>query len=476
MAFRAVTPHRLILMAGVVFLATVALHLPFAIFDSFGEQDAARIAIAAQYGHLNGHLLLANQWPFSTPAYIHLLYLALHVGIISGDGIIFTMAVFSLLFSSLFSTAFFVFMAKATRSAASAAVMTVLVQAAPFFWLSSLYGFPTIVALGLFMTGALVFQASIPANSRVRVAGIVAAALLYISSVLCKVDMVIASALFCLPVWQTPKSLKVKAGWTLGLFASSLFAFWLLNRYGVMLSKYDRATANWEAWSAGFYRGLSSIISRKNIEVIGRAAGVASFPLALAGAILAGLRKPDRTIVVWTLLTFVPVTLFWSMISGNSARHNLIPAVFVTVLMALPLGFLKRWARAGWGICIIAVCVVNYFWGPPSASTVMPSGRLIESAALIKGKCRKRSAKAREITRMPEDKILIVAPKHLLPIYYFEPMVAPHLRFLKKGGGKILVRERATGKTKELFYPDRKKRKRALKIAKKQGYAVVRVK
>ena len=82
--------HKLLLSAATIFLFTLMLHIPFALFDSFGEQDAARIATAAQYGYLTGHLTLANQWPFSTPLYIHLLNILLRAEIISGDQIIWT--------------------------------------------------------------------------------------------------------------------------------------------------------------------------------------------------------------------------------------------------------------------------------------------------------------------------------------------------------------------------------------------------
>ena len=456
------------------FFATLALHIPFAVFDAFGEQDAARIALAAQYGNLTGRLSLAGQWPFSTPGYIHLLYQALRHHWISGEDIVFVMAAASVVSSALFSAAFFLFTFNITLSLPVAMVMTLLVQLCPFFWLSSLYGFPTLVAVCLFMVSVCLFQWALSKASTARITGIVLSVLLFFSSVLCKVDTVTAAALFCLPLWQTRHALRQKIVGAIGLAMMAIAAFYLLNRYGVTLSRYEQAAKSWDDWTDSFYRGIGALFTAKNIEIISRAAGALSLPLAFAGAALAMRSKEDRTIAVWTLMTIIPITLFWSMMAGNSARHNLIPAIFATIPMALPLRFLERWSRWGWGAALLLVCTVNYFFWPPTASTVKPSGRLIASARELEARLAIQNADARRIPRMPHDRILVDIPNHLIPIYSFEAFVAPHLEFIKKGGGRIHLEDRATGKRKILYYPNSKRKRKALEEAKKIGYKIVR--
>jgi hypothetical protein len=467
--------HRQLLGAAIaVFVVNLLIHIPFAVFDAFGEQDAARIAGEAQYGNLTDRVYIRNERQFSAPLYMHLLNLSLRHGVIPPEQLIKTMTWASVLSSALFSLAFFLFMRTATRSLPAAGVMTVLVQVCPFFWLSSLYGFPTMVALGIFMLSAYLFQLSVFSKKATGIAATVFAILLFFCAVLSKVDMVMAAPLFCIPVWQADKQLKTKVIWTVGLLMMTIAAFALLNHYSAMLSDYRKVSHNWQEWTVHFYDGLSALVSKKNIEIIARAAGIASIPMGLVGAGVALAWRSHRGIVIWTLMTLVPVTLFWAMISGNSARHNLIPAMFVTVLMGLPIAFLPKWPRRGWCLILLAVCTVNYLWWPATPSTVKPSGRLIESARLFKERQVKRRDKAREITRLPHDNILVLVPNHQLPTYSFEVLVAGHLEFVSKSKGKYIAIEKATGRRKTFFYPPSGKKKAAQQMAKDMNFHVVR--
>ena len=459
--------------SGGCFFLTLFLHLPFAIFDAFGEQDAARIAREVQYGATAGKMVLKNGRQFSVPMYAHLLSLSLRAGLISANQIIFTMALMSVLFSSLFSAVFFVFVHSISGTLFTAGITTLLVQVCPFFWLSSLYGFPTIVALGVFMVSVVVFQSALPRATLKRPAGIVVATLLFFAAVMCKTDMVTAAPLLCLPVWLSGRSFSSKAAWTLGILLTAIAAFLLMNQYGAWITHQENIKSSWSDWTNRFFGGLALLRKFRNVEIISRAAGAVSIPLAFLGALLALRIRSYRPIVWWTLLTVTPIAVFWSMMGGNSARHNLIPAVFVTILIGLPTAFLPKWWKRGWCLVIAVACVVNYFWWPPTSSTVKPSGRLLESAMEFKTEVRGRALKAREITRLPYDKILVVVPETLLPTYTFELLAADHLEFLKKGGGKYIVREKDTMAEKVFFFPGSDKRRKALRTAQKEGFHIV---
>ena len=168
-----------------------------------------------------------------------------------------------------------------------------------------------------------------------------------------------------------------------------------------------------------------------------------------------------------------PIALFWSSISGNSARHNLIPAIFITVILAVPLVFLKKGAIFSWILCLITACVFNYFWWPPVASTAKPSGRLIESAELLKTKFGRYTDQAKAVTKMPHSKIIVSAPDHLLPIFVFAPMANPDFTYVGKGGEKVYVKE--NGGYRTFFFPTAGKNRNARIKARKEGYFEVRV-
>jgi hypothetical protein len=461
-------------IACIVFICCVAIHVPFVLFDSFGEQDAARIASSAVYGFEVGNLRLGKQWPFSCPLYIHGLYLALRVGLTSPSNLILAMALCSLIASAVFSAVIFIFFLKATQSTIAASAIVFVVQLCPFFWVSSLYGFPTIVSLALFMISATVFQGYFSGefSSVLRILGFVAAWLIFGAAVFCKVDSVMASALFCLPVWQSQKKIGMKLLWTAALAFAAFITFWLFNQYGLSLSQYKDVGSHWKEWGETFYLGFGGLFSKENAVVIGRAAGIASMPAAALGAALSMTQKSLRLIALWVLLTFVPIMLVWSLIGGNSARHNLIPSVFASVLFVLPLTIRRKWVFGTWLPVLAVTLLANYYWFPASASTVKPSGRLIESAVLMRKSMSKYSRQAREITRLPQDKVLVVGPDFLQPYYYFEILASDHLKFVKKGGGKYVMKD---GQTEKLFYLPPSEKRFSTRELEKNGFHVVRI-
>lgn len=418
-----------------VFLFALAIHAPFVLYDCFGEQDAARLAIRAVYGDLTGHLKMGGQWPFSYPLYIHLLYGLLRWDLPAYASLPLIMSLLSLFSSALFSALFCIFVFRSVHSMKTAIAATTALQFAPVFFLNSIYGFPTITALTLFIAAAVSLQQGMcfaTGNSR-AVAALVTAAACFTIGVLFKVDVLLGAALFLLPVYQSTKSPLEKAGFACGVVVTCLGAFWLLNRYGLALSKATSAGAGWENWSRNFFSGPTALFSENNIVVISRAAGILSMPAALVSFIWCMATKQHRIVSVGILLTMTPIALFWGVMDGNSARHNLIPAVFAPFLAALPLAGRKSRIQIGWGFALLFTLLFNYFCLPPSADTVKPSGRLIRSAALLKEKCTKYRRFGREIAATQKDRVFVVAPAHVMPFYQFETMSALDLTFVKSG-------------------------------------------
>jgi hypothetical protein len=460
--------------AGVCFVVAVLIHLPFVVYPGFGEQDAARIAIIATYGHATGQLAARYQWAFSCPLYIHFLFAVLQTGLVSPPRLAELMAFTSLLAGALFTAALFLFVLNSTRSRLVAVASAALVQLCPAHFFGSIYGFPSMVALALFMTAAVSLQAAVSASrsKKTTYALFGLFLLLYFASVATKVDVILASPLLCLPVHQKRRGARARIIAMAGLALLAVLTFWAVNRYGLTISTHDSASTHWESWSARFFKGMGKLFTTTNVRIIGGAAGMLTIPMALTAASLMLLKNAKAKTVLWMTLTAFPIMVFWGSMSGNSARHNLIPAIFACVLSAIPLALENRRLRMFWGAGLVFAVIFNYFHFQPLPSPNTPSGRLIASAALFKERVHQRARHGRRIATGPHPKVLIEGRVFKYPHYFFEILASERLRFVRKEGDRLIMRH---GDKRKVFLFPRSKRKDIREQAKKQGFKVVRI-
>jgi hypothetical protein len=124
---------------------------------------------------------------------------------------------------------------------------------------------------------------------------------------------------------------------------------------------------------------------------------------------------------MWVALAALPVILYWGLLRGNSGRHNLLPVIFLYFLLALPLMGRVRWA---WGALLAVMVLVNYVTFPPSANTVLPSGRLLESARLIQERTAALHALGREVADLPHTKVAVMGEGWMHPYITYEILQA----------------------------------------------------
>jgi len=401
-----------------IFLLTLnlSIHIPFLITDYFGEQDAARIAnfsIRAAYsGSFRGSSIR------STPLYLDVLRYALKTELIGLTDIPFWMAVASLIASAIITGALFVFVKRLTASCLTALGASLILQVSPIFWLSSLYGFATIVALAFLMISLVLFQSAlINRYQRYKYLLFLGACLFYLLAVTTKVDAVVASAIFCLPVWRSVYSFKVKLIWMGGLVLIASFAFSLFNIYGDILSSQTNPVSNWQPFFTRFFIAFENLLKRGHLIIIIKAVGILSIPTAFVSLLLMGWRREWLSTIFWLTMAALPLVLFWSMIQGNSARHNLIPSAFLCIFLALPLATSMR---RYWAHILIIMCVVNYLYVQPSSSTVAPSGRLITSSRLLKKKVKNLHAIGKQVAQLSHERVSVIGKGWMHPYFLYE--------------------------------------------------------
>ena len=461
-------------IALLLFLFGLAIHLPFAIFDAFGEQDAARLALKAFHGMMNGELEVGGQWPYSYPLYIHLLYLLMKHGVVATSSVPAVMAFLSLIAGALYTTMLFLYVHRLTDNKRAALVAALFLQTVPIFWMSSLYGFPTILALSLLMTAAWGISWALLGRSLSTVARgvtIIIAFGVFLLSVFIKVDAVTAAAVFCMPLWKGPASHRKRLVGCMAVLAAAAVAFFLINRYGAALSPEKTATDSWQRWSKSFFGGAAHLFAGKHLAIIHHAAGAMTPLLAAVGAIIAVAKTSYRQVALLTLAAALPSALFWSIIEGNSARHNLIMAALLPILVVLPLTlenirFSRYWLG---GICFVVL--LNYVWYPPSSGTVKPSGRLVESAMLLGERTREARRTGRRIADMTDPNIIVIAPNHTFPYYYYEILTADRLT-LEHHARELLIMRNDRDQKQVYRFPFKGKL-RAMRSFQEQGYKTV---
>ena len=460
------------LAAALLGLLSIAIHLPLALFDALGEQDAARLCNLAVTGVFKNNLELPGQWAHAYPLYIHAMYALVKHELLLPSELPAYMTGLSVITSGIYSATFFLFFRLTTDKPAVAAAGALILQLVPAHFISSLYGFPTIAALGVFMTAAWLsaWAALTKMPKWRRVLLIIGAVVLFQAAVLLKVDVVTGAGLFCLPWCRITSSIKRRAVFVAVVFVISVAAFILLNQYGGAIAQQEEPHASWQSWTRNFYAGLDALTSRANQRVISHALGVATPLCALCAAGLLLYRREQRLTLFWVAAAALPGALFWALMAGNSARHNLLLSSLLPIVIALPLASVSATLRRYWGGAIVILLLVNYFWYAPSPSTVRPSGRLFESAVRFKEASRALRARTASLARIDAAKVAAVLHNHRRPYFYFEIISDPSLEITYLDPDRLVVR---TDDQKEKEYRFMMKpTRRTLRKLKKKGFVI----
>lgn len=399
-------------------LVSILLHAPFLVTAHFGEADAARIAITVIEPQGAGPV---GAYGFSSPLYVWVLRLLVGAGLVPVVGIFKSMAVISLVAAAVTSAAFEVFVWRLTGRLSAAITATAFLQLVPPFWSAALYGFSTVVALALLFVSLCLFQHGFASVGPGRRAALwAAAALLYLMAVATKVDMILASAIYCLPVWQTKWALRTKFIGVAGLFMTSCAAFLLFKRVSSLVSGGDSGrfltgwTAKWQ-WDPG------ELINPDSLGVVVRSIGVATPLLVVAALVLLGRNRTHRSAAFWVSAAALPALVFWSGISATG-RHFLTPSMFTCLLFVLPLGLQTR---RYWWTALAVAAVVNYLYFPPDANPNHPSGRVVANSLAFKAHIDNWTVTEDTVWAVESPKVAVIGALEWTPYFVYDLLTNP---------------------------------------------------
>ncbi|MEW6535555.1 MAG: hypothetical protein AB1454_08020 [Candidatus Auribacterota bacterium] len=398
-----------------LFILSISIHLPFLLTSDFGEQDAARIANTAIRSYYTGYLT-KEYVMYSTPLYVSTLFILLKMNILAIKYIPLFMSLLTLIASAAATLCLFIFTYRITKSKNTALAGALLLQLNPAFWFNSIYGFPTIVSLSFFFLSLILFQEGILRQSVTSKIILFAVSLfLYMISVFTKIDAVLVTPLFCFPVWNTSSSYKTKILWCFALCIITCLCFlsfkMYVNSFPDVSLKFDISE-----WSDQFPLDFGYFCSAENRTVIARAMGFLSIPLAFIGFFF--IPKQYKVLYCWVVLSMLPIVFFWGLRTGNTARHNLFPAVLIYILLILPLLNKRVWKL--WLLALLIMSVVNYIRYPATANTARPSGRLIRGSQWLKDGVTKLRDRAEHTLNLPFQKIAVIGQGWQHPFYIYQ--------------------------------------------------------
>jgi hypothetical protein len=93
--------------------------------------------------------------------------------------------------------------------------------------------------------------------------------------------------------------------------------------------------------------------------------------------------------------------------------------VFLCITLALPLA--TQW-RYYWAAVLAVISLLNYVYFSPSAATVVPSGRLIASALLLKDKVKRLHGIGKGIASLSHKRVAIIGGGKMHPYFTFEAL------------------------------------------------------
>jgi hypothetical protein len=396
----------------------------------FGEPDGARLTIDAASFHFSGRAELeATEYRMRTsPLYIHALKFAMDRGVSLGRVPVLMTRV-SLVSSAITLLAtYLVFRRLIGRS--SAAVAAGLLGVAPGFWLAGTYGMAHGPALCAWFLGLLAFSRALDeeANSRFWKLSALATGLVFVALAL-KADLVLNGFAFPgLAFIRRRLTLRhavvASAVVVLGLVVQTLYVKGIVSPPAAKPT--DQSAAKFaESFTSRFPFELKGLTDKIGFGAITHAPGpfLGSLGLTALFAHLASRRNWRVGLVA--LLWGFPIVLFWGLIIGNSARHNLSalpPLMLVTGSLIVQLT--APGARAV--LLALVLAGINYVsetvGEPHGFGTVVPRTNLLELTSELITRADDLERWARGFGKLQDPKKAIVA-RSSMPFAVYETML-----------------------------------------------------
>jgi len=373
--------NRYIFPLLIFFTSTIVYSL--FLLEGFGEPDSARIGVSIINILENGISSPLSTYYFSDNIPLYMAYLKFLLNILSFNysNLPQLMNITNVLFSILNLQIIYLFTYKLFNNRIMSFSIVILFIFTPGNFISSIYGFPHIIANTFFLLSLYLFLHLLE-NNRLKNYILPVYLLSMIFAISSKSDIIIAFGAFYGILYYTDKlNLKNILWTTLSIIISLLIFYFIRHKLFPNIEGSTTSTINFVNWFAEFKPELKDIntLLQKQIKPIVFTFGVITTLITIVFLVFGIIKKHWKPIIL-LILWSAPIITFWLIIAGNSARHNfsaILPILIFTIL-SLHYNFKNKIL-----ILVFLIILGNAIITPISTSTGSPSARLFKSARLI---------------------------------------------------------------------------------------------
>ncbi len=406
--FQEVKPYYIPLLL----IISIVSHFPF-VLNGFGEIDATKIAVSVIDMLNNGPEAAFANYYFTDVIPLYTLYLSWSMKFLNYNYsyLPVVMNYTNAVFGTLIIIPAFLLIKKMFRNSTIAFCTVLVLIFTPSFYQSTIMGFPHLIALFFLLLSLFIYLSALDQDKKSTVYFLMSLSCVFlIVAFLFKSDYVLASGTYMGFLFMRKiKDGRKIAGAFLIIIISGVLLLLLRNLIlgpssGTTMSK--EGMAKWYDYSIIMSWSIGYFIAQ--VKPIAYGAGIVTFCLVgISFIYYLYKRRSDilAFIVSWAALP----TIFWIVLIGNNARHNLITILpFVAIVILFFYEIAPRYITAMTAILILGNFVVT----SPSYSILKPSGNLIKSNALLKERMIMFESRAKEIADITDDKIAVLGTFH----------------------------------------------------------------
>ena len=396
----------------VLLIISVVAHFPF-VLSGFGEIDATKIAVCVIDIINHGpDAAFANLY-FTDVIPLYILYLSWLMELLDHNYSLLpiVMNYTNAVFGTLTVIPAFVLIKRLFRNSTVAFCSVLALIFAPSFYQSTIMGFPHLIALFFVLVSLCFYLRGLEQSQKNRAFIQMFLACVFLTvAFLFKSDYVLVSGIYfgLLIIKKINDKWKIFSSFMTVFVSGVLFLLFrnmiLGPSSGTTMSK--AGMSDWYNFSITIPRTLDYFTVQTEPIVYG--AGVITFCLLVITLIFYLFKKRYDLLAFVFSWTALP-TLFWMVLIGNNARHNMISTLpFLVIIVFFLYEKAPKYIIVLTGMLILG----NFLVTSPSFSILKPSGNLFKSNALLVKRMEKFQTTAKDIVNIDADKMVILGYFH----------------------------------------------------------------
>ncbi|RJR19635.1 MAG: hypothetical protein C4581_04655 [Nitrospiraceae bacterium] len=393
-------------------IISIGSHFPF-ILNGFGEIDATKIAVSVIDILNNGSNAAFTNFYFSDVIPLYILYLKWFMRLLNYDYsyLPIVMNYTNAVFGTLTIVPAFLLIRQLYRNSTIAFCTVLALIFAPSFYQANVMGFPHLIAFFFLLVSLNFYLSGIDINRKSRGYFFLFPAGVFLTiAFLFKSDIVLVTGIyFGLLIINKIRDKGTITGSFLMILVSGVSFLILRNiilgpSSGTTMSK--EGLSKWYAFSLILPSSIGYYVAQAKPIAYGM--GIASFCMGLIAFSYYLFKKRSDVLVFIVSWAALP-TIFWLIMIGNNARHNMI-----TVLPVLVIIIVLFYEKAPRYTIILTIILIlsNFLLTAPSYSILKPSGSLFKSNTLLEDRMETFQTLAKEITNIDDNKIAVLGTFH----------------------------------------------------------------